>query len=49
MGKMQIVALILTSPVWIPAGLLMLYFALIFAAIGGLMGLIAYGFGWKDY
>ena len=46
MNKMQIVALIITCPIWIPAGLLMLYFALMFAVLGGLMGLINYAFGW---
>ena len=48
MSKMRIVALILTCPIWLPTGLLIAAFVIPFALLGGLMGLIAYAFGFED-
>ncbi len=44
MSKLQIMLLILLCPIWIPAGLLFLYFVAVLALLGGLMGLLHYAF-----
>ncbi len=46
MTKMRIVALVITSPIWIPSGLLFAAFCVPLVLLGGLMGLISYAFGW---
>ena len=42
MSKTKIMDLMITSPIWIPAGLMIPYFALMFVILGGLMSLINY-------